>query len=155
MPSAQASFGVLSTGHVGLNVSDVDRASEFYGRIFGLALLNKSEAENRKYAFLGSKNQVVLTLWQQSTGRANHQQPGLHHLSFQAASVEQVQRIESELKSLGVEFHHQGIVPHAEGADSGGIYFDDPDGIRLEIFAPSGVSSLETRATHGPACGFF
>jgi lactoylglutathione lyase len=155
MSSPQASTGLLPAGHIGLNVSNLNRASDFYSRVFGLELLNKSEAEDRKFAFLGSKEQIVLTLWQQSAGRANHKQPGLHHLSFQAASVEQVQRAEAQLKSLGVKFYYHGIVPHVEGADSGGIFFEDPDGIRLEIFAPAGVKELNAKATHGPACGFF
>jgi lactoylglutathione lyase len=140
---------------VGLNVSDVTRASEFYAKIFGLAVLNRSDAEGRKFAFLGDKDAVILTLWQQAAGRADHTQPGLHHLSFQAASVEQIQKAEAELKKLGVKFHHHGIVPHAEGADSGGIYFEDLDGIRLEIYAPSGVKELGSHVQGGPSCGFF
>jgi lactoylglutathione lyase len=150
-----AAIALMPTGHVGLNVSDLKRASEFYSKIFGLSVLNHSDADDRKFAFLGESNRIVLTLWQQSSGRADHKQPGLHHLSFQAESIEQVQRAEAELKKLGVKFHHQGIVPHAEGADSGGIYFEDMDGIRLEIYAPSGVKALDSHAHQGPSCGFF
>ena len=146
---------LMPAGHVGLNVSDLTRAREFYCKIFGLSVLNQSDAEGHQFAFLGDKEQIVLTLWQQSAGRAGYKQPGLHHLSFQAASVEQVQHAEAELKKMGIKFHHQGIVPHAEGADSGGIYFEDMDGLRLEIYAPSGVKALDSHAPHGPSCGFF
>jgi hypothetical protein len=51
--------------------------------------------------------------------------------------------------------HHGGIVPHAEGRSSGGLFFEDPDGIRLEIFTATGVG--DHVAPHGaaPTCGFF
>ena len=39
----------------------------------------------------------------------------------------------------GLRLYHDGIVPHSEGASSGGIFFEDPDGIRLEIFTGAGV----------------
>ncbi len=41
---------------------------------------------------------------------------------------------------MNVPFIYDGIVPHAEGAQSGGIFFEDPDGIRLEIYAPNGAA---------------
>ena len=40
------------------------------------------------------------------------------------------------LGEMGVGILHDGIVAHGEGAPSGGIYFEDPDGTRLEIYAP-------------------
>lgn len=38
--------------------------------------------------------------------------------------------------------------PHAEGAQSGGVFFEDPDGIRLEIYAPNGAGD-QTAPTPG------
>jgi hypothetical protein len=51
--------------------------------------------------------------------------------------------------------YHGGIVPHREGADSGGLFFQDPDGIRLEIFAPAGAGRTPAPHGDGPTCGFF
>lgn len=39
--------------------------------------------------------------------------------------------------------------------DSGGLFFEDPDGIRLEIFAPRGVAGAPAPHADGPTCGFF
>jgi hypothetical protein len=68
--------------------------------------------------------------------------------------VEKVREVESRLRSAGAKIHHDGIVPHAEGAPAGGVLLEDPDGIRLEVFAPTGV---EGKAPSGaaPTCGFF
>ena len=59
------------------------------------------------------------------------------------------------LKALGAVIHHGGIVPHREGAESGGLFFEDPDGIRLEIYAPSGAGERPAPHADGPTCGFF
>lgn len=45
-------------------------------------------------------------------------------------------------------------MPHREGAQSGGIFFEDPDGTRLEIYAKDGASGAAP-VTGAPTCGFF
>ncbi|CAM5442132.1 hypothetical protein SAVIM338S_02651 [Streptomyces avidinii] len=47
------------------------------------------------------------------------------------------------------------IVAHGEGARSGGIFFHDPDGTRLEIFSPTVDEGLEAPVEGAPTCGFF
>ena len=56
---------------------------------------------------------------------------------------------------MNVPFIYDGIVPHAEGTQSGGIFFEDPDGIRLEIYAPSGAGDRQPPSPGAPSCGFF
>jgi catechol-2,3-dioxygenase len=55
---------------------------------------------------------------------------------------------------LGAALAYDGIVPHAEGATSGGLYFTDPDGLRLEIYAASGIEG-RAPVEGAPSCGFF
>ena len=145
----------LTTGHIGLNVSDLDRSRTFYEQIFGFTTVSQWDEADRPFAFLGDGDRLVLTLWQQSDGRFSTATPGLHHLSFQVDSIAEVHAFEERLRSSGREPLHGGIVPHAEGADSGGIFFEDPDGIRLEIFAPSGVGEHAAPTSDAPTCGFF
>ncbi len=150
-----ANTAPLTTGHIGLNVSSLERSRQFYTDVFGFDVLNESAADGRSYAFLGKDANLVLTLWQQSDGRFQKSRPGLHHLSFQAPSIEVVREAERKLHARGVHFHYDGVVPHAEGAQSGGIYFEDPDGIRLEIFAATGAGDQPAAVANAPACGFF
>lgn len=139
-----------ATGHVGLNVTDLDRSVDFYTRVFGWAVQQQGEG----FAFLGDDARLVLTLWTQSDGAFSTRTPGLHHLSFQVDSVEDVQAAEARVREAGLRLYHDGIVPHAEGAPSGGIFFEDPDGIRLEVFTGAGVHG-EAPAGAAPTCGFF
>ncbi|GAA3137233.1 VOC family protein [Streptosporangium carneum] len=145
----------FKTGHVGLNVSDLDRSKEFYLKVFGFEVLGESDQAERRYAFLGLGGELLVTLWQQSEGRFATGLPGLHHLAFQVPDIETVRRAETVIREIGGTLHHDGVVPHREGASSGGVFFEDPDGIRLEIYAPSGADERPAPTEGGPTCGFF
>ncbi|MEU4404411.1 VOC family protein [Streptosporangium sp. NPDC023963] len=145
----------FQTGHVGLNVSDLDRSRDFYVKIFGFEVLGESGEAGRRYAFLGLDGTLVLTLWQQSEGRFATGLPSLHHLSFQAPDIETVRRAEGAIREAGATLHHDGVVAHREGASSGGVFFEDPDGIRLEIYAPTGAEGSPVPVAAAPTCGFF
>jgi lactoylglutathione lyase len=145
----------IQTGHVGLNVSDLDRSKKFYQEVFGFEVMGESQEDGRRFVFLSESQKLVLTLWQQGEGRFDKQRPGLHHLSFQVATIEDVKKAEHSLRRLQVPLIYDGIVPHAEGTESGGIYFEDPDGIRLEIYAPTGAGDRTAPTPGAPSCGFF
>ena len=145
----------LATGHVGLNVTDLDRSRAFYQSVFGLDVLIEGKDDERRWVFLARDGQLLLTLWQQSTGSFNTAAPGLHHLSFQVESIDQVHAVEKVVRELGATVFHDGVVAHREGAASGGLFFADPDGTRLEVFAPSGAQDSPAPSGAEPTCGFF
>jgi lactoylglutathione lyase len=145
----------VQTGHIGLSVSDLARSLQFYQAVFGWDILGQSQAAGREYAFLGAEGALLLTLWPQSAGRTDHGRPGLHHLSFQAADIAAVRAFADRLRSLEIPVLYDGIVPHGEGMDSGGLFFEDPDGIRLEIFSATGAGGQTAPIADGPTCGFF
>jgi lactoylglutathione lyase len=148
--SMSALATTFATGHVGLNVADLDRSIDFYVSVFGWDVKGRGDG----YAFLGDDERLVLTLWQQSSGAFETASPGLHHLSFEVASVDEVLAAEERVRAGGLRLYHDGVVPHSEGASSGGIFFEDPDGIRLEIFTGADVSGTAPSGD-APTCGFF
>ncbi|WP_405432599.1 VOC family protein [Streptomyces anulatus] len=145
----------LQTGHIGLNVTDLDRSLAFYREVFDFEVLAEGKDEGRRWAFLGRGSRLLVTLWQQSEGTFSTALPGLHHLSFQVDTVEEVRATEEVLRTLGAEFAYDGVVPHGESGNSGGIFFSDPDGIRLEICAPTGADPADAPTSGAPTCGFF
>ncbi|MFG2781226.1 VOC family protein [Streptomyces prunicolor] len=144
-------------GHIGLNVTDLDRSLAFYREVLGFAVLAEGKEDDRRYAFLGDRDdgRPLLTLWQQAQGPYDRDRAGLHHLAFAADSIERVRRYEEALKAYGAEFAYEGVVAHREGAASGGIFFHDPDGTRLEISVPTGAEGAPTPNASAPTCGFF
>ncbi|MEU5115678.1 VOC family protein [Streptomyces longwoodensis] len=145
----------MRTGHIGLNVTDLDRSLAFYRDVLDFALVGEGKEEGRRYAFLGDGESLVLTLWEQAGDAYDPGRSGLHHLAFEVDSIELVTAYEQALRRRGVDFAHDGVVAHREGAASGGIFFHDPDGIRLEIFAPSGAEGAPVPHESAPTCGFF
>ncbi|MGW7066037.1 VOC family protein [Streptomyces sp. NPDC054855] len=144
----------LRTGHVGLNVTDIERSLAFYRDVIGYDVLGEGKEEGRRFAFLGQDGTLALTLWQQADAAYEARNAGLHHLAIEVESVDEVRRYESALRAYGVEFAYEGVVPHGEGAASGGIFFHDPDGTRLEIFSSVGASG-RAPVPAAPTCGFF
>src|SRR5262249_30936733 len=155
MAKTESQAGALATAHVGLNVTDLKRSVVFYRQVFGFDLLQQSESEGRRFAFFGSGTHLVFALWPQSDGKFEKRRAGLHHLSSQVANLDELKRAEARVRSSGGKLMHDGLVAHAEGADSGGLFFEDPDGIRLEIYAPAGLAGYAAPTLDGPTCGFF
>jgi lactoylglutathione lyase len=145
----------VAPGHTGLSVTHLDRSLAFYREVLELDVIQSSDDAERRYAFLGAGGRLFLTLWQQSADRFEPHHAGLHHLAFELPSFEAVQLIEARLRARGLTPHYDGVVPHREGADSAALYFSDPDGIRLEVYSPSGAAGLAAPVAGAPSCGFF
>jgi len=153
MPTAPVATAL--TGHVGLNVTDLDRSITFYCNIFGFDVLGHSSAEGRLYAFLGRADQLVLTLWQQARDQFATDRPGLHHLAFNVPTLADVESAMDHLKQLDVPLIYDSVLAHGPGASSGGIFFEDPDRIRIEICTAEGLESHPSLEPDTPSCGFF
>jgi lactoylglutathione lyase len=146
----------MFVGHVGVNVTDLDRSITFYRRVFGLDLPQAPDpADPHRYARLTRNGDLVLTLWPQSEGSFRSDTPGLHHLAFEVATPAEVEQARAVLEELGARFAYDGVVPHRDGAESGGLFFFDPDGTRLEISTDHALTTAPAPSGTAPTCGFF
>lgn len=148
-------MNTLTTGHIGLNVTDLTRSIAFYQKVLDLSVFAERDADGRRYAMLGRDQTLMLTLWEQSSGAFATDRPGLHHLSFEVPDRAAVERAEATLRDMGANLVHDGIVRHGEQGTSGGVFFTDPDGVRLEIYAPEVGAEAPAPTPGAPTCGFF
>ncbi len=145
----------IAPGHAGLSVTDLDRSLAFYREILELEVIQVSADAGRRFAFLGAGGRLFLTLWEQSADAFEPRRAGLHHLAFQVPTLDAVQAAEARLRARDVVPRYDGVVPHREGGESAALFFTDPDGIRLEIYSPTGAAGLAAPVAGAPSCGFF
>ncbi len=107
-----STFEAVGLNHIALNVSNIPRAREFYKQHLGLKVLRQSPSN----CFLGCGDHFV-ALFQDA-------KPGLDHYCYSIKGYEP----EKAVKTLsGV-----GLKPRRH---ENRVYFDDPDGITVQIAA--------------------
>ena len=145
----------MKVGHVGINVNSLKISKEFYMNLFGFEVIFEETLEDKRYMFLGHNSEIVITLWEQSDKKFLKDTAGLHHLAFIVDSVEELKAFEQKLDDNKVNKIYNGIVSHCEGAESGGVFFLDPDGVRLEVCIAEGIDQCNPDVKDHSSCGFF
>ncbi|MCW2945719.1 MAG: hypothetical protein JWR24_2436 [Actinoallomurus sp.] len=120
--------------HVGLYVEDMDRMADFYQRLLGMVITDQGEFLGKRLTFLSrdadEHHQLVLV-----TGRKVPD--GVQLLSQVSFRLE-----DEDLKGLrwfrttALELGATGMEGRNHG-NSWSIYFEDPEGNRLELYAPT------------------
>ncbi len=114
--SAQSSSSFKGTeiNHIAINVPDVQRSRDFYRELLDLPVLD----ESRNACFLGLGEGNFLSIFRGS--------PSLNHYCIGIEDYE-VGRVADELR-------RQGLEPRRT-AGTNRIYFDDPDGLEVQLAA--------------------
>jgi catechol 2,3-dioxygenase-like lactoylglutathione lyase family enzyme len=108
---APPTFSAQSVDHVALSVSDVSRSAEWYVRHLGLRVTRQDDSS----AFLSCAGGDFLALFK--SPRA-----GLNHYSFGIRGYDQ--------QDAARRLQAAGLTPKPRG---GRMYFDDPDGIEVQV----------------------
>jgi glyoxylase I family protein len=126
---------VIGVDHVFVAVRDLRRSEEFYDRAMAVLGFRKGDGTiagdphlfyyNRRFAY---------SLRPAREGAPNHDPyaPGLHHLCFRVVDEAAVDRAARELREAGVEVTEPRYYP-GYAPDYYATFFEDPDGIRLEV----------------------
>lgn len=62
---------------------------------------------------------------------------GLNHVAFHADSREFVDKMTNEIREKGLKVLYEDEHPFAGGKDYYALYFEDPNGIKVELVAPN------------------
>ncbi len=117
--------------HLALKVSDVDRAVEFYSRVFGMRLVWQPDPENA-YLSSGCDN---LALHKGSHGDTDAQV--LDHLGFIVPTIAEVEAAWSWAQAEHLEVAHP-FKHHRDGSVS--FYIRDPDGNVIQVLYEPSIS---------------
>jgi glyoxylase I family protein len=126
---------VTGIDHIYISVSDLARSQAFYDRLFVEALGFRKNSfvlagdphvqyYNRHFGFVLRPARIG--------ARHEAYAPGLHHFCLRVDSIADVHTVARQLRSVGIEATDPHV--YAEYApDYTATFFNDPDGIRLEV----------------------
>ena len=126
--------------HVALTVSDLERSTAWYSRLFGTdPVLDEDEEagtfHHTVFALEGGMLFGLHTHMGNETGDvADERRTGLDHVGFALPGTAELERWQSRLDELGIA--HGGIKKAHYGT---GISFRDPDNLGLEFFIAPGT----------------
>jgi glyoxylase I family protein len=126
---------VIGIDHIYIAVSDPDRSEAFYDRVMLQALGFRKNTftigGDRHIQYFNRHFGYVL---RPARGSAKHDpySPGLHHLCLRVESVAEVVAVARRLRSAGIEASEAKFY-REYAPDYWATFFDDPDGVRLEI----------------------
>lgn len=123
-------------GHGGLAVRDLDQAEAFYAETLGFPVLARYPSDGEIMLGVGDRDHLLLQAGPASGGA------GVHHLAFELREgARDLALARRRLADRGIAYEEEN-----HGGDAA-LYFRDPSGNLLEVYAPAG----STRHFSAPA----
>jgi catechol 2,3-dioxygenase len=116
-------------GHIHLRVSDLQRSMKFYREALGFELIQEARGTVAFMSAGGYHHHIALNTWDSLGGPPPAQgHAGIYHIAFTYPSRKDLAVAYKRLLDYGVEI--RSLLDHGV---TEAIYFDDPDGIGIEI----------------------
>ena len=134
---------VVALDHLYVSVRTLAASEAFYDPVMKLLGFRKGTlpiaGEPHRHYF----NRVMAFTIRPARGSRAHDPyaPGLHHVCFRLAEPDAVDRVARGLRELGVNATEPRLYPEY-ASDYYASFFEDPDGIRLEIVAETRMRRL-------------
>ena len=126
---------VIGIDHVFVTVRDLKTSEDFYDHVMSVLGFRKRETPiNGDLHVVYYNRQFAYSLRPAKEDTPDHDPyaPGLHHLCFRVVDEAAVDRAGDELRVAGLEIAKPRYYPEY-GPDYYAIFFNDPDGLRLEV----------------------
>lgn len=126
---------VIGIDHVYFAVRDLARSARFYDTVMGVLGYQRVEGPLGGDPHVHYFNrQFGVSLRPARAGTPDHDSyaPGLHHFCFRVIDERTVDLAAAELRAAGIEVTEGRLYPEY-APDYYAVFFEDPDGLRLEI----------------------
>ena len=121
--------------HIELYVSDLARSRDFYS--FLLSRLGYDLYQDWSHGFSMKKTEHYIVFVQtpaEFLEAGYHRcRTGLNHLAFHGGSREDIDQLRKDLLARGVNLLYDDRYPYAGGEHHYALYFEDPDGMKIEV----------------------
>lgn len=124
--------------HVEIYCSELEKSSSFWGWFLSELGYKQYQKWESGISFkLGASYIVFVQAEEKHLKDGFHRcRPGLNHLAFHASSRQHIDELTSKLKDRRINILYSDKHPHAGGPESYGVYFEDPERIKVEVMAP-------------------
>ena len=120
---------IESLGHVVIKVRDLETAEQFYNKLLGIPIQSKSEADQMIFFTLGQHHDFAVIAIGAEAASPDEDAVGTHHIAFKVGDVDALREAKARLEAEGV------TVAPVDHHVTKSLYFHDPDGNALEIYA--------------------
>jgi glyoxylase I family protein len=117
----------MNIHHIVLTVTNMSRSKKFYSLFLG-----KPDHETKEFmSYEVGETTLFLGLPHKKGNKFNANAVGLNHVAFGVKSLKELKQLEGKLKKAKIKNSGVKINKYSQREY---IWFDDPDGIRLEFF---------------------
>jgi catechol 2,3-dioxygenase-like lactoylglutathione lyase family enzyme len=125
---------VIGIDHIYVTVSDMARSEAFYDRAMTALGFRKSTfaIDGDRHVQYYNRHFGFVIRPARTASRHDPYAPGLHHFCLRVDSIADVEAAAAALRAAGIEATESARYPQYSD-DYWATFFDDPDGVRLEI----------------------
>jgi catechol 2,3-dioxygenase-like lactoylglutathione lyase family enzyme len=135
--------------HIVIGVQEIDRTARFY-EIF---LSKPIHRDNESVAFQIGETKLFFVLTSGEFIKTDKDRGGLNHLAFGVRTTAELRALEETLNSAHIT--NSGVKTDPYG-NKPFVWFDDPDGYRLEFYCPpDGARSVWYNRNLGPVAQMY
>jgi catechol 2,3-dioxygenase len=119
-------------GHVLLRVANIERSKAFYTKTLGFEVVEEDPKHGGVFMSLGEHGHTLDLFQADNPPKVEPASPsrvGVHHIAFMVDSDKALKDAYFTLQDQGIE-----VVRAVDHVSQKSIYFNDPDGNRLEIY---------------------
>jgi catechol 2,3-dioxygenase-like lactoylglutathione lyase family enzyme len=131
---------VVASGHLHhleLYVADLGTAADFWGWLLGELGWECYQEWDEGCAYRLDDVSLVLVQAPEGARSLDRRGVGLNHVAFRAGSEAEVDALTERLKARGVRILYPDRHPFAGGTDHYAVFFEDPQGLKVEVVAPA------------------